>query len=116
MAQTDQPIMIYTTFASVEDAERAGEKIVTEKLAACVNILPAMVSIYRWRGEMINDREVVMLVKSRAAIEKELVERLKELHPYDTPVLFVIAGRSGADKFWHWLREQTGGGEEPLQD
>ena len=113
---TDQPILVYTTFASQEDAEMVGGKVVMEELAACVNILPGMVSIYRWQGEVRNDREVVMLVKSRTGLKTRLVKRLDALHPYDTPVLFVIEGAACGDKYWQWLLDQTGAGGEVPQN
>ena len=100
--------MVYTTFASRTDAERVGEKVVEEELAACVNILPGMVSIYHWQGEIVKDDEVVMLVKSRLGIKTRLVDRLGALHPYDTPVIFVIEGEACGDKYWQWLLDRTG--------
>ena len=108
MTEDDWPIMIYTTFANAEDARNIGEKLVVEELAACVNILAGMTSIYRWQGEIRNDEEVVMLVKSRASVKSALTERLKLLHPYETPVIFVINGEAYGRDYWQWLCSQTG--------
>ncbi len=112
MEHGDQPILIYTTFASQAAAETVGEQVVSEELAACVNILPGMVSIYRWKGALSKDAEVVMLVKSRARLKSRLVERLGELHPYEVPVLFVIEGEACGDDYRQWLMEMTGAGND----
>jgi len=109
MTPPDKPIMIYTTFASPDDAERVGGQLVEEKLAACVNILGGVTSIYRWQGKVERDGEVVMLIKSRASLKSELAKRLRELHPYETPAVFVINGEAGEKDYWQWIVEQTGG-------
>ena len=105
----DQPIMVYTTFANQGDAERVGGQLVEEKLAACVNILGGVMSIYRWQDKVERDEEVVMLVKSRASLKSALSKRLQELHPYETPAVFVIDGEALNEDYWQWLVEQTGG-------
>ena len=64
----DEVVIVYTTYPSLVEAEAAGRRLVEEKLAACVNILPQMVSIYRWKGAVERADEVVMLVKTRAAL------------------------------------------------
>ena len=94
----------------MKDAEIVGEKLVEEELAACVNILPGMVSIYHWQGAITKDEEVVMLVKSRLGVRTRLVDRLGAIHPYDIPVLFVIEGEACGDKYWQWLLDRTGSG------
>ena len=104
----DKPIMIYSTFGAVDDAERVGTTLIDEKLAACVNILPGVTSLYQWKGEVKKDREVVMLIKSRRARQHGVCQRIKSLHPYDTPVIFVYEGEAFGPDYWQWLCDQTG--------
>ena len=104
----DRLILVYTTLASPEQAEALGKALVREKLAACVNIFPGMKAIYQWRGALEQGQETAMIIKSRAARQKALLARAKELHPYETPALLVLPVESGAEAFAAWVREQTG--------
>lgn len=111
MSKTDDAILLlYSTFESLADAERCGRALVERRLAACVNILPAMVSIYEWRGDLGRDDEVVMLVKTRAGIVDETRGALDEMHPYDTPAILTFATTDVNPAYAEWLREQTGAG------
>jgi periplasmic divalent cation tolerance protein len=108
-AKSDAIVLIYSTFASVEDAERCGGALVEQRLAACVNILPAMVSIYEWNGKLGRDEEAVMIVKTRAAVVAETRAELARLHPYDTPAILTLATEDVNTPYASWLRQQTGG-------
>ena len=107
MRDEDKPILIYTTFASVEDAERVGGALVDAGLAACVNILPSMISLYVWKGERRREGEVAMLVKTRRGVEAGALEELRRLHPYENPSLLVLPIQGGSTDFFHWIAEQT---------
>ncbi len=111
MRDEDKPIVIYTTFATREDAERAGGALVDARLAACVNILPSMTSIYVWKGERCRESEVVMLVKTRRGIEARALEELRRRHPYENPALLVLPVVGGSTDFFHWIAERTGAPE-----
>ena len=106
--QENKTVLIYTTLESVDDAKRIGRALVESKLAACVNILPAMTAIYEWQGELQEAGEVVMLIKTRKACQAEALARAKELHPYDTPALLVIEPSEVDDDFAAWIAGQTG--------
>ncbi|MEJ8574522.1 divalent-cation tolerance protein CutA [Microbaculum marinum] len=108
MIDTDDPIrLIYSTFATIEDAERCGSALVTQKLAACVNILPRMISIYEWNAALSHEEEVVMIVKTRQAVLERALTALQDLHPYDTPALIVLDTVSVNPAYADWLRAQT---------
>lgn len=106
--QENDPLLIYTTLESMEDAKRVGRALVDSKLAACVNILPAMTAIYEWQGELREAGEVVMLIKTRKGRLDEALARTKEMHPYDTPALLVIEPSEVDHDFAAWIAEQTG--------
>jgi len=101
-------VVIYTTFGTMEEAKRVGEDIVESRLAACVNILPSMVSIYEWHGEFNSDNEVVMLVKTRQELSGKVIEEIKRLHSYDTPALMVLPVEGGCVEYLNWIKQQTG--------
>ena len=88
-------IFLYSTFGSPEEAERAAEVLVRERLAACVNIHPGMRSVYEWKGTVEKAAEAAVFIKTRAALVSEAMARLSELHPYEVParrVLPILAG------------------------
>lgn len=99
--------LIYTTFATAEDAERCGRRLVALRLAACVNMFPGMISIYEWQGSPGRDTEVAMIVKTRLGVLEAAVEELGRLHPYDTPAIIVVAPESADGPFADWVRAQT---------
>lgn len=78
---------------------------VEEKLAACVNIVPGVRSIYRWEGAICDDAEVLMIVKTRASRLEQLKTRLAQVHPYDTPEMLVLDVVDGAEKYLKWLAD-----------
>jgi periplasmic divalent cation tolerance protein len=83
-------VLVYTTWPSIVEAERAGRRIVEAKLAACVNILPSMISHYRWRGKIERAEEVVPLFKTRAAMAEKVAAAVKAAYGYETPAIVVL--------------------------
>lgn len=92
----ERPLLVYTTFADAETALAIGETLVRERLAACVNVLPGMVSVYAWKGAIERGREVVAILKTRESLAEALSAALKERHPYETPIILHLPA-SGAD-------------------
>ncbi|MGI9382513.1 MAG: divalent-cation tolerance protein CutA [Methyloligellaceae bacterium] len=107
MQQDDQPILIYTTFASPDDAKAVGGALVEARLAACVNIFPGMTSIYEWEGAAEEAGECAMLIKSRRGLQAQVLEETTRLHPYDTPALLVIPIDGGGSDYLAWIAAQT---------
>jgi len=105
--ENDKAVLIYSTFPTMEAAEEAGERLVDQSLAACVNIWPGMTSIYVWQGERHRDSEVVMVIKTRAALAEAAIEEAKRQHPYTNPAFLVLPVESGAPDFLRWICEQT---------
>ena len=105
--EKDTAILVYATFPSLDEAERIGGRLVEDGLAACVNILPGMVSIYVWQGQRQRDSECAMIIKSRAALADRIVETVRSLHPYDNPALVVLEIASGSPPFLDWILART---------
>ncbi|MGY2049197.1 divalent-cation tolerance protein CutA [Methylobacterium sp. JK268] len=105
----ERPLLVYTTFPDEETALAVGEALVRERLAACVNVLPGMRSVYAWKGAVERGQEVVAFVKSREGLAEALGAALKARHPYETPILLHLTP-SGADAdTLAWLLAETGG-------
>jgi len=103
----DRAILVYTTYPALVEAEQAGRALVERGLAACANILPGMVSIYGWQGQIERSEEVVMLVKTRAGLEGEVCAAVKEMHSYDTPAVLVLPVGHVDPDYHAWIVAQT---------
>jgi periplasmic divalent cation tolerance protein len=102
------PLLVYTTFPNAETALSVGRELVAEKLAACVNVLPGMRSIYAWRGEIERGEEAVAIVKTRAGLRDAVQDALKARHPYETPIILFLEVSGGHPATLDWLFGETG--------
>ena len=100
-------VFVYTTYPSVVEAETAGRRLVEQQLAACVNILPGMVSIYRWEGAVERGEEVVMIIKTRASLAEAVRAAVKAMHSYTTPAILVLPIEGGEPGYLQWLMKET---------
>lgn len=105
----DQTLFIYTTFPSLDEGERVASALVSERLAACVNLLPGMVSVYEWEGGIGREQEVAAIVKTRRARLEDAVAALKRLHPFSLPAIVVLPSDGGSAEFSAWVARMTGG-------
>ena len=99
--------LAYMTAASVEEAKSIGRALVEERLAACVNVLPGMVSLYRWDGAIEAAEEAVLIAKTRAEKFDALAKRVEEIRPYDTPCVIRLDISSGLPPFLDWIAAET---------
>lgn len=105
---TDQPIVVLITAPSQEVARRIANALLGEKLAACVNVLPSIRSYYTWKGTQQEDEEVLLLVKTRAALfESRLVPAVKAVHPYELPEIIALPIQMGFEPYLTWINEET---------
>jgi periplasmic divalent cation tolerance protein len=100
-------VIVLTTFPADGDAESLATTLVQESLAACVNILPPMFSVYRWKGSIEKADERQLIIKTSAARLPTLEARLKALHPYDVPEFIVIPIVQGSPAYLAWVSEST---------
>jgi periplasmic divalent cation tolerance protein len=103
----ERAIFVYTTYPALVEAEKIGRALVEAGLAACVNILPGMVSHYRWQGTVERAEEVVMIIKTRASLAEQVRAAVKEAHPYDTPAILVLPIESVDQTYFDWLLAET---------
>jgi periplasmic divalent cation tolerance protein len=103
----EQAALVYTTWPSVVEAEAAGQAMVEANLAACVNILPGMRSVYRWEGVVERAQETVMIVKTAAAQAETVVAAVKARHPYRTPAILVVPVTGGEPSYLAWIAAET---------
>lgn len=99
--------IVYSTFPSVATAEAAARRLVEARLAACGNILPAMISIYEWQGHLERADEVVLLLKTTAEKAAVLMEALRQEHPYEVPAILLLPVSEAIPGFAAWVAAQT---------
>ncbi|KHE91558.1 MAG: divalent-cation tolerance protein CutA [Candidatus Scalindua rubra] len=100
-------IVIYITAGSISEAKKIGRALVEEKLVACSNIISPIRSIYSWQGKVCDDKEVLMILKSRQKLFKQIVKRVEKLHSYDVPEIIAMPIIDGSRKYLSWLNEET---------
>ncbi|WP_336488858.1 divalent-cation tolerance protein CutA [Methylobacterium nigriterrae] len=104
----ERPLLVYTTFPDAETALAIGEALVRARLAACVNVIPGMRSVYAWKGAVERGEEVVAIVKSRAALGAALAAELKARHPYETPIILHLDVAEADPDTAAWILAETG--------
>jgi len=100
-------IVVLVTVPDDEVAGRLAHALVSEKLAACVNVLPGVRSVYAWEGEICNEGELLCLVKTRRELFSTVRERVLELHPYQVPEIVALPFLEGSAPYLTWLRDNT---------
>ena len=100
-------VIVLCTFPKPEDLGEIAFTLVGENLCACVNILHESLSIYRWKGEIVTNKEVLCLIKTTRARHAELVARLAELHPYDVPEIVTLPTSAVNEPYLRWVRDET---------
>ena len=103
----ERPVLVYTTFPDEATALAVGEALVSEKLAACVNVIPGMRSVYAWKGAVERGAEVVGIVKTREGLKEAVCAALKARHPYETPIVLFLEVSGGDQGTLDWLMAET---------
>jgi periplasmic divalent cation tolerance protein len=103
----ERAVFVYTTYPSIVEAEQAGRALIERRLCACVNILPGMVSFYRWQGAVERAGEVVMIIKTRASLAEGVRAAVKEMHSYTTPAFMMIPVEGVDPAYLDWLLAET---------
>lgn len=98
-----EPLVVLVTASSSEEAARLARALVDEKLAACVNIVPGLRSIYRWQGQLEDTEEVLLIVKTGRHVLSALTERVRALHSYTVPEVIALPIVGGAASYLEWL-------------
>ena len=99
--------LVLVTFPDLEKARQVGTALVESQDAACVNLIPAVESIYRWQGQVETAQEVLAIFKTTATALDDFEVRLKALHPYDVPEIIAIKPEEVAENYARWVRESV---------
>jgi periplasmic divalent cation tolerance protein len=107
-------IIVLMTAGSQEEAERIAQTLVHEFLAACVNVLPGVTSVYRWQGEIHRDQEWLLVAKSRSEVLDDLVRRVQAVHSYEVPEIIALPLVGGSESYLRWIDREVHGGWHDL--
>lgn len=100
-------LLVLVTAPNEDEARRIANALVEERLAACVNIVAAIESVYRWEGQVTTDRETLLIIKTTDERYEELEQRVKELHSYSTPEVIAFKIDRGSSEYLSWLRDSV---------
>lgn len=107
MSEDDKPVLVYGTFPDRDTAMSIAGELVDGKLAACVNVLGAITSIYNWQGQRHANSEVAALIKTRMSLADAVIAHVREHHPYDNPALMIVPIVGGSEIFLQWIMAET---------
>ena len=97
----------YITTENKEEAQKVGAALIEARLAACVNILDGMTSMFYWEGKVQSENETVLIAKTRKDLAEKVTEKVKEVHSYDCPCVVFLPVENGNPDFLQWLKEET---------
>jgi len=98
--------MIIATFPDRESAKKAARLLVEKRLAACTQMFP-IESVYLWKGEICDDSEIALFIKTRAALFDDITATIKQIHPYEVPEIIQLPIRDGLPEYLRWVSECT---------
>ena len=101
------PVVVLSAVGAPPDAQRIARALVEERLAACVNVVPGVVSVYRWKGVVEKEDELLLVIKTIGERVEQLKARLLQLHPYELPEVVVIPIGGGHAPYLEWIAEQA---------
>jgi periplasmic divalent cation tolerance protein len=100
-------LLVLTNLGDIDSARRIARALVEQRLAACVNLLPGVQSVYRWQGAVEEEGEVTLLIKTSAARYAELEAAIRALHPYQLPEVIAVPIADGLPDYLDWIRQET---------
>ena len=107
MKSSEKFCWVYMTAGSIEEAKSIGQILVVQNLAACVNLLENMTSIYKWEEKLEESKEVIMIAKTSKTLMPKLIETVNSLHSYDCPCILELPIQGGNPDFLSWIESQT---------
>lgn len=102
----EKACLVFITTGGIEEAERIAEELIKDRLAACVNIIPGLTSIYRWKGEICKEKEILLILKTVESLLPRLKELVLKLHSYELPEIISLPICGGFEKYLQWIEEE----------
>ena len=100
-------MLFFSTVPNLELGKKIATTLVDQKIAACVNIVPSVISIYEWEHKIEEDNELILIIKSKRELAKKLIEKIKEIHNYEVPECVGIEIKEGSKEYLEWIEKIT---------
>ncbi len=100
-------VVVFTTCSSQKEAETIVDKVLKARLIACANILPDVLSLFHWKGEISREKEVMVMMKTRKKHLEELIEWIQTYHSYEVPEVIALPIVGGSGEYLNWITEET---------
>ena len=104
-----EPIQVFTSVEKQEDAEKIASTLIENRLAACVQIIPRIESLFWWQGKIEKAKESLVIIKTRKGLFDEVVSSIKSVHPYEVPEIISMPILQGNERYIEWLLKETKG-------
>jgi len=104
---TDDYIMVLTTCNSSETSSLIAEALISNKIAACVNIIKGVESVYQWQGKIEHDKEILLIIKTRESLFSQVEQSIQELHSYELPEIIAVPIMTGEKNYLNWIQSAT---------
>lgn len=99
--------MVLTTCNSSETSSLIAETLISNKLAACVNIIKCVESVYQWQGKIEHDKEILLIIKTRESLFSHVEQTIQELHSYELPEIIAVPIKTGEKNYLNWIQSAT---------
>jgi periplasmic divalent cation tolerance protein len=100
-------IIVFVTVPGLREGSRISKAILTSRLAACVNVIPGVQSIYKWKGKIVQEKEAMLVLKTTRLRYRKLEQKIKELHPYEVPEVIAIPLICGSSQYVEWVTREV---------
>jgi periplasmic divalent cation tolerance protein len=107
MSAGDEVLVVYCTCPNEESGQKIADRLVGDRLAACVNLIPGLRSTYRWKGEVQRDAECLLVVKTRQSRFAAMQDAIRDCHPYELPEVIAVPVVAGSKQYLDWVLENT---------
>lgn len=105
----DDTVVVFVTTSSIDEARKIGNTLVQERLIACVNIIPQVESIFYWQEKVCNEKEALMIIKTRKSLIDDIIKRVKSIHSYSVPEIIALPIINGSEDYLKWVGDVTKG-------
>ncbi len=104
-----EAVVIFITASSIDEAKKIGNTLMEERLIACVNIIPQVESIFYWQEKVCNEKEALMIIKTRKSLIADIIKKVKSIHSYSVPEIIALPIISGSEDYLKWVGDVTKG-------
>lgn len=108
----NENVLVFVTVGSAEEGKKISQALIEDRLAACVSIIWPVTSTFRWEGDVCEETEGLLMIKTMSARMERIIHRVKELHSYETPEIIAMPVAGGSEEYLRWINGEVGSGSK----